>query len=114
MSSQKSELQRCLKCSDIEVLRLDEDRAIGYTFKCLGAGFWALKQTDFRTALTQIVMNGGDADTNGAVAGALLGCKLQKTSRLPASWYNNLKHRQWLNEQIAGYLKVFRGMYRKK
>ena len=57
MSSQKSELQRCLKCSDIEVLRLDENKSIGYTFKCLGAGFWALKQTDFRTALTEIVMN---------------------------------------------------------
>ena len=33
---------------------------------------------------------GGDADTNGAVAGALLGCKLG-TSALPPSWLSELK-----------------------
>lgn len=112
-SNQIRELDFSLRCTNLDSLRLDDESSIGYTFKCLGAGFWALKQTDFRKALTKIVMCAGDADTNGAVAGALLGCKLQKTSHLPASWYNNLKHRQWLNEQIARYLTEFRRMLQK-
>ena len=45
-----------MKCTDLDSLRLAGEGSIGYTFKCLGAGFWALKQTDFRKALTKIVM----------------------------------------------------------
>ena len=42
---------------------------------------------------------GGDADTNGAVAGALLGCKLG-ASALPPSWLHGLKHKDWLDQHI--------------
>ena len=35
-------------------LKLDEEKSIGYTYKCLGAAFWALKQNDFRKALEKI------------------------------------------------------------
>ena len=37
-------------------LKLDESTSIGYTFKCMGSGFWALKKDDFRTALQKIVL----------------------------------------------------------
>ena len=37
-------------------LKLDFHGKIGYTYKCLGAGFWAFRQTDFREALTDLVM----------------------------------------------------------
>ena len=40
----------------LEDLDLDEDNKIGYTFKTMGAGFWALNQKDFRKALTKITM----------------------------------------------------------
>ena len=50
---------------------------LGYTYKCIGSGFWATRYgTNFRTSITELVLEGGDADTNGAVAGAMLGCKL--------------------------------------
>ena len=84
---------------DIRELKLDEKEKIGYTFKTLGAGFWALRQNHFRSALEAIVFSGGDADTNGAVAGALLGCKLGMKG-LPPSWFNHLKHRKWLDQNI--------------
>lgn len=45
-----------MKCSDLKQLKLDESGKIGYTFKTLGSGFWALKQTDFRKAITKIVL----------------------------------------------------------
>ena len=39
---------------ELQNLKLGE--SIGYTFKCLGAGFWAFKQKDFRTAIQQLTM----------------------------------------------------------
>ncbi len=41
---------------NIKNLKLDEHKKIGYTFKCMGAGFWALRQKDFRMALQTITM----------------------------------------------------------
>lgn len=46
------------------------------------------------------VFQGGDADTNCAVAGALLGCKLG-VSKIPDSWLKGLCHKEWLDKQIA-------------
>ncbi|HSH05843.1 MAG TPA: ADP-ribosylglycohydrolase family protein [Anaerolineae bacterium] len=49
---------------------------IGYTLKAMGAGFWALRYGEsYRQAISAIVMEGGDADTNAAVAGAMLGAR---------------------------------------
>ena len=56
-----------------------------------------------RTALEAIVFEAGDADTNGAVAGALLGCKLG-LSALPSSWLNKLLHKKWLDGIIEQYV----------
>lgn len=57
----------------------------------MGSGFFALKNSsrDFRAALTEIILEGGDADTNGAVAGALLGCRTGY-SQLPESWLRQM------------------------
>ena len=85
---------------NLRYLHLDERDKIGYTLKCMGAGFWALRQSDFRAALEEMVYEGGDADTNAAVAGALLGCKLGMKA-LPKSWMKNLLHKQWLDRILA-------------
>jgi hypothetical protein len=37
-------------------LELSDNNKIGYTYKCLGAGFWAFRQDDFRKAMTTLVM----------------------------------------------------------
>ena len=37
-------------------LSLDETGNMGDTYKTLGAGFWALKQKDYRKALHKLVM----------------------------------------------------------
>ena len=83
----------------LDALELGTGFAIGYTFKCLGAGFWALRQTDFREALEAIVLEAGDADTNGAVAGALLGCKLGYEG-LPRQWLSELRYKKWFDDLI--------------
>ena len=42
--------------SELSDLKLDDKGSIGYTYKTMGAGFWALKQDDFRTAMQELLM----------------------------------------------------------
>ena len=53
---QKKELKSYLDCTNIKHLKLDESGKIGYTFKSLGCAFWALKQDDFRKAISTITL----------------------------------------------------------
>lgn len=55
------ELSDAIHVTDVTSLQLDEKAKIGYTFKALGAGFWALKQTSFRHAIETITMEVKDA-----------------------------------------------------
>ncbi|XP_022778054.1 uncharacterized protein LOC111319574 [Stylophora pistillata] len=82
-------------------LQLGQHDKIGYTYKCLGAGIWSLRQNDFRAAIEAVAYEAGDADTNGAVAGALLSCRLG-ASKLPESWL----HKKWLDEKIEKCLPL--------
>lgn len=62
--------------SDIASLQLGEKRKQGYTLKAMGAALWALwHPTNFVDGLVTIVNEGGDADSNGAPAGAVLGAR---------------------------------------
>ena len=57
---------------------------------------WALtREEDFQEALSSVVLEGGDADTNGAVAGAVLG-GLQSCGRIPVSWAESVPYRDYL------------------
>ena len=49
------ELKAFMYCTSLKDLRLDEPGRSNYTYKALGAGFWALKQKDFRHAIQDIV-----------------------------------------------------------
>lgn len=61
---------------DIAALELDSEGAIGYTLKPLAAGLWALQHArNFEDGLLRVVAQGGDADSNAAVVGALLGAR---------------------------------------
>ncbi|KAJ7375938.1 hypothetical protein OS493_037901 [Desmophyllum pertusum] len=102
---EEKELEDHMFAKSLDDLQLDGEGKIGYTFKCLGAGFWSLRQDDFRESLEAVTFEAGDADTNGAVAGALLGCKLG-ASKLPESWLSGLKHKKWLDVHIDNFLAL--------
>ena len=53
-----------------------------------------------------MVSKAGDADSNGAVAGALLGCKIG-ASALPSSWLEGLVHKKWLDKRIDRLVLVY-------
>jgi ADP-ribosylglycohydrolase len=73
-------IQRGRDFNDISKLDLACDtqngEGIGYTYLSLAAAYWALHHAEsFEHGLLAIINEGGDADTNGAIAGALLGAK---------------------------------------
>lgn len=52
-------------------------------------------------------MQGGDADCNAAVAGAVLGCRVGY-SRLPSDWLAGLlaPNSEWLSKKINAFLDL--------
>jgi len=53
----------------------------------------------------ELVLEAGDADTNGAVAGALLGARVGY-SKLPKDWLDGLVEKEWLETHINRLLCV--------
>ncbi|RUS91502.1 hypothetical protein EGW08_000723 [Elysia chlorotica] len=102
---EKDELWWHMDCTKLKLLQLDEQDKIGFTYKCMGAAFWAFKQDNFQKALIKVLMAGGDADTNTAVAGALLACKLG-LSAIPQPWLDGLVYKDWLDSYINRFLKL--------
>ncbi|KAI8914026.1 ADP-ribosylation/Crystallin J1 [Powellomyces hirtus] len=110
----------------IDALALDDAPARGYTLKCLGGALFCYtrqqlplqkddtnsesKGSHFKNVMTGLIMEAGDADTNGAVAGALVGCKVGYDN-LPHDWLDGLKNREWIGERVNALLeRVFEGL----
>ena len=75
---------------DITKLDLDEIYSIGYTLRTLAAALWCYWHSDsFESGLLAVVNEGGDADTNGAIACAILGAKFGFNS-IPKYYIENL------------------------
>lgn len=88
-------------------------KGIGYTYKCVGAGFWALQEFEkrndtqfdtfwpdhFENILNNIIREGGDTDTNAAVAGALMGAYIGFRN-LPKHLVEGLKNKEVLDELL--------------
>ncbi|KAF9201029.1 hypothetical protein BGZ49_008735 [Haplosporangium sp. Z 27] len=97
---------------DIEQLELGDQTKMGYTFKCVGIGYYAATRCEdpaptddaykgsaglFRGIMEQVTLEAGDADTNGAVVGSLLGARFGVEKGIPYSWWAKLRHIDWLN-----------------
>mmetsp|Transcript_127436 Transcript_127436/g.248325 ORF Transcript_127436/g.248325 Transcript_127436/m.248325 type:complete len:501 (+) Transcript_127436:58-1560(+) len=108
-------------------LRLDNvQEGIGYAFKCAGASIWALRHLillmersassepsecsmPVSATLSLLIAEGGDADTNATVAGALLGCYAGFSHGLDRSMLAEMPHAAWL-EAWAQKLLVMMGV----
>jgi ADP-ribosyl-[dinitrogen reductase] hydrolase len=89
--------------ASLDALELDHDNTMGYTLKAMQAGLWALAQPErAESVLLAIVNAGGDADTNAAVAGAMLGAK-HGADAWPARWTERIRDRERL-ESLADRL----------
>ena len=84
---------------EIDELALDQGH-IGHTLLCMQAGLWAMTTgLDLEQALVKVVSAGGDTDTNGAVAGAVLGARYGANA-IPPRWLDCIPQRQRL-ENLA-------------
>jgi hypothetical protein len=71
---------------------------MGYTLKAMQVGLWALRQKlSFKEVLVEVVEAGGDTDTNGAVAGAVMGARVG-LSGIPPRWRDNIRDPDYLIE----------------
>ena len=83
--------------ANLDALALDAV-PIGFVYKTLAAGVWALTNTgSFADGIEALVRRGGDADTNAAVAGALMGARFGLAG-IPVEWLDALCHGEWLRE----------------
>lgn len=70
--------------------------ATGWVLDSLTLSVWALLDgRPFEDVMVDIVMHGGDADTNGACAGGLVGAHVG-ASAIPARWVERLQYRDHL------------------
>jgi ADP-ribosylglycohydrolase len=63
-----------------------------------------LKQTSFLEIIELVISEGGDADTNAAVGGALMGCYIG-FKKLPKEWIESFEHREWLEKKVEAFIK---------
>ncbi|KAF2473009.1 ADP-ribosylglycohydrolase [Lindgomyces ingoldianus] len=105
---ERKEFERHVYATNLPELQLDSAMEMGYIYKCLGSALVTLRKAIraskmgsisppalFEELITDLIMEGGDSDTNGAAAGALLGAWVDY-SNLPPHWSNGLAHKEWL------------------
>ncbi len=90
---------------DISCLDLDETSSIGYTLRTLSAALWCYWHSpSFEAGLLSVVNEGGDADTNGAIACAILGAKFGYSS-IPDYYKANLYNRATYHNKITCFIE---------
>ena len=91
----------------IDGLELDEPSSIGYTLKALGAALWCLFYAhNFEEGLLTVVSEAGDADTNAAVACAVLGAKFGYNT-IPQKYIDGLRKREYLARVADDLIAIF-------
>lgn len=75
-----------------------------FVLKTLQVGLWALRtESPIEDALEQVILEGGDTDTNAAIAGASLGARHGSES-LPERWTSMLHQPEMLRETASSLL----------
>lgn len=116
-----AEFRRHAKVNSLDVLQLDDGYKIGYVYKTFGSGIHVLRMAMrksaesgyslafqsavFESLITDLIMRGGDADTNACFAGALLGAYLGYRT-LPPHWRDGLRHGPWLMQKAEGLCQL--------
>ncbi|WP_314665418.1 ADP-ribosylglycohydrolase family protein [Prevotella aurantiaca] len=92
--------------NDIDSLELDEPSSIGYTLKALGAALWCyFHSRNFEEGLLTIVNEAGDADTNAAIACAVLGAKYGYNN-IPKKYVDGLKKKEYLAKVADDLIEI--------
>ncbi|KAF9949315.1 hypothetical protein BGZ72_008905 [Mortierella alpina] len=114
------ELENSCFPQNLAQLDLGSASHMGYAFKCIGSAYYgATRKVDpaptapeyrgpeglFRGVMEQITLEGGDADTNAAVMGSLLGARFGLDQGIPSSWWTEIQHLEWLDATVNQYME---------
>lgn len=92
------------QCDNTSLLDLTEPHSIGYTLRSLAAALWCyFHAPDFESGLIAIVNEGGDADTNAAIACSILGTKFGYNG-IPRYYIENLQKGDLYRNKIDGLI----------
>jgi ADP-ribosyl-[dinitrogen reductase] hydrolase len=76
----------------------------GFTLKALQVGLWALRaEGSIEDLLERIILEGGDTDTNAAIAGAALGAR-HGIAAIPQRWIDRLHEPDHLKRSVSELL----------
>lgn len=90
----------------IDSLELTDEESMGYTLKTLAIALWAYWHcSSFEEGLLTVINAGGDADTNAAVACAILGARFGFES-IPKEYVDGLIHREELDKVVEGVMSI--------
>ena len=89
----------------IDITTIDLLDTMGYVLKCMAVGVWAFRQKHrgYKEVILDIILAGGDTDTNGAVAGGILGA-YYGIDNLPTDWVNEMPYTKWFSGLINNYI----------
>lgn len=91
--------------ADMTWMRRDHG-LIGHTLLATQAGLWAAATPmEFEEAIVEVVSVGGDTDTNGAVAGAVLGARYG-ASAIPERWLSCVPERERIERLAVELLEL--------
>jgi ADP-ribosylglycohydrolase len=91
---------------NLKALDLQDSNSMGFTLKTLAAALWAYwHATTFEEGLLSIVNAGGDADTNAAVACAILGAKFGFEA-IPKEYVRDLVHKNRLEDVLESMMTL--------
>ena len=104
-------IESAYKNNDISELHLDDKETLAYTYRALSAALWAyFHATDFESGLLAIVNEGGDADTNAAIACAILGAKFGYSS-IPCVYIEGLHNKQGYYNKVTYFISAISSRY---
>lgn len=88
---------------------MDDEKSMEYTLRTLGASLWAYwHATSYKEGILKIVLSGGDADTNAAVAEAILGAKFGIDHQIPEEWKDGLLYASMLYNKVQKFYAMVR------
>lgn len=97
-------VEKAYNSSDISMLDLDETYSIGYTLRTLSAALWCYWHShSFEDGLLSVVNEGGDADTNAAIACAILGAKFGYLS-IPNYYIEELHNKHMYDSKVTSFI----------
>jgi ADP-ribosylglycohydrolase len=91
------EIRKHCRISKLDQLNLD-DTTTGYSLKCLGVAMWAFREHTrrYEDIITDIALHGGYADTNCAIAGAIIGAIKGWMALSGGGWIEHLREKDFL------------------